>query len=125
MLGKKAEKIALKIVDFNGSNLTVDGNRLFFRGIRFTDTPPRALREAGFNTLFVDYPYDPGILKQAVDLGFWLVPGLPVTSDDSRFVSNDGLVREIRGFSEAESVLFWNLGTALPHETPRPSHAHR
>jgi hypothetical protein len=105
-----------KLVNFNGSSLQVDGKRFFFTGIRHTDTPPKALRDAGFNTLFVDYPWDAAALKQMVDLGFWLVPGLPVTSDDARLVSTESLTREVREFPELDAVLFWNLGHALAVE---------
>jgi hypothetical protein len=107
---------SLRAVEFNGSNLTIDGKRFFFRGIRHTDTPLRALRDAGFNTLFVDYPWDAALLKQAVDLGFWLAPSLPVASEDARFVSSENTAKEIRTFPESEAVLFWNLGTALGAE---------
>jgi len=137
-LGGSGPAAANKFVAFNGTSLQVEGKRFFFRGIRHTDTPPKALRDAGFNTLFVDYPWDPAVLKQMVDLGFWLVPALPVTSDDARLVSNDpaasapaqrasrhkpdvpdvdaGWVGEVRGFPDLDAVLFWNLGTALAVE---------
>jgi hypothetical protein len=110
---------AAKLVEFNGSNLQIDGNRFIFRGIRHTAAAPgalAALRNAGINTLFVDYPWTAEGLKQAVDLGYWLVPTLPVTSEDTRFVSAEGLTREVRGFPEPDAVLFWNLGTALANE---------
>jgi hypothetical protein len=115
-----APAAATRFVNFNGSSLQVDGKPFFFLGVRHTDTPPAALRNAGFNTLFVPFPWDSTVLKQMVDLGFWLVPELPVTSDDTRLVSADGVGREVRGFPELESVLFWNLGNALPLElSPR------
>jgi hypothetical protein len=114
LAGKSAG--ATKLVEFNGSHLTIDGKHFVFRGIRHTDTPMRALREAGFNALFVDYPWDPVLMKQAVDLGFWLVPSLPVASDEARFVAAGGIAKEVRSFPELDAVLFWNLGTALASE---------
>jgi hypothetical protein len=107
---------AAKLVEFKGSSILVDGKRFFFRGIHHTDTPPKALREAGFNTVFVDYPFNPSLMKQMADSGFFLVPTLPVTAEDALLVSADGLSREIRGFPELDNVLFWNLGTALASE---------
>jgi hypothetical protein len=117
--GQTAPKFAAiggKSVTFNGTSLRVDGKPFFFRGIRLTDTPPKALRDAGFNTLFIDYPWDPPRLRQMVDLGFWLVPGLPVASEDARPVSTDNLTHEVTGFPELDAVLFWNVGTALVAE---------
>jgi hypothetical protein len=116
---KSTEPAAGKPVGFNGSNLEIDDKRFFFRGMRHTSTAPgslAALRNAGINTLFVDFPWDNEVLKQAIDLGFWLVPTLPVTGDDARFVSAEGLSREVRNFPYPDNVLFWNLGTALAFE---------
>jgi hypothetical protein len=114
-----ARPTTAKTVAVRGSNLEIDGKPFFFLGVRHTTTAPgslAALRNAGINALFVDYPWNPEALKQAVDLGFWLVPTLPVTSDDARFVSADGLAREVRNFPEPDSVLFWNLGNSLAFE---------
>jgi hypothetical protein len=105
-----------KAVEFNGSSLQVDGKRFVFRGIRLTTTPVNMLgqlRRAGINTLFVDYPWNPDILRDAVEQGFLLAPSLPVAVEDARAVSMDNFVRN---FPEPESVLFWNLGTALADE---------
>ncbi|HYV39808.1 MAG TPA: hypothetical protein VE988_29230, partial [Gemmataceae bacterium] len=107
---------ASKHVEFNGSSLLVDGKRFTFRGIRLTDTPPEDLRNAGFNTLFVEYPFDPAQMKKLADLGFWIVPSIPVASDDARVVSTEKLPQVVQGFPELDSVLFWNLGTALAYE---------
>jgi hypothetical protein len=104
-----------KFVEFN-QFLTIDGKRFFPRMIRYTDTPPDKLRSAGFNTIFVDYPWNPKQLKQMADLGLWVVPSLPVTSKDPRFVSAEGMTAEVRSFPEPDSLLFWNLGTALAYE---------
>ncbi|MCI0462387.1 MAG: hypothetical protein L0Z62_36000 [Gemmataceae bacterium] len=103
------------VVEFNGMHLTVDGRRFFFRGIRHSDTPIKVLRDAGFNALFCDASADPALLRQSTDLGFLLVPHLPVTSE-ATLASREGLTREVRRFPEPDSVLFWNLGNALAHE---------
>jgi hypothetical protein len=104
------------LVEFTGANLTVDNRRIFFRGIRHTDTPVKVLRDAGFNTIFCEYDADPATLRQAAELGFWLAPSLPVTANDTHFTSTDGLGQELKHFPVPENVLFWNLGNALSYE---------
>jgi hypothetical protein len=116
MLGQAAPARPAPLVEFNGTHLTVDGRRLFFRGIRHTDTPMEVLREAGFNTIFCEADVDPQAVRQAANLGFWLVPHLPVTSDDTHLTSADGLGRVVQRFPVPENVLFWNMGNALSHE---------
>jgi hypothetical protein len=56
------------IVDFDGNQLSVAGKRIFFHGIRVTDTPLRAHRDAGFNTVFLDYNASPALIKDAAAL---------------------------------------------------------
>ena len=102
--------------DFNGTQLFVGGKPFFFHGIRYTDTDLPALRRAGFNTVFVDYKADPKILKDAVDLGFVLVPMLDVMSQDSRLGTADGVRQEMNRFSESDALLFWHLGGTLAFE---------
>jgi hypothetical protein len=102
--------------EFNGSQLRVDGKAFFIRGIRHSDTPLKALRDAGFNTVWVDAAADPALLQQAADLGFWLVPSLGVAQPDTRFVSADTLGQEINHFPALDAVLFWDLGGALAIE---------
>lgn len=102
-------------VEFNGSQLLVGGKRAFFRGIRQTDTPLRALHDAGFNTVFLDYTASPALLQEAVDLGFWVVPQLKVLSD-ARLASFDGVAKEITRFTENDAVLFWHLSSTLSFE---------
>ncbi len=104
------------VVEFSSdAHLLVNGRRFLFRGIRHTDTPVNVLRDAGFNTVFCDHNADPAVLRQCAKLGFWLVPHLPVTSE-TFLASADGVGREVRRFSEPDSVLFWNLGNALAYE---------
>jgi hypothetical protein len=104
------------VVELNGDQLLVGGRRFFFRGIRHSDTPLKALRDAGFNTVWVDYSASPKLLKEAVDLGFWLVPALPGGDENPALVSSGGLGREVSRFPEGDAVLFWELGGALAFE---------
>jgi hypothetical protein len=105
------------IVELNQGNLLIGGKKFFFRGIRHSDTPLQTLRDAGFNTVWFDYRTSPAILEEAVNkLGFWVVPALPVTSDDERLASSQGLETEVNRFLVGDAVLFWDLGGALKEE---------
>jgi len=104
------------LVEFKDQHLKVDDRRFFFRGIRHTNTPIEVLRAAGFNTFFCEYNHDPAVLQKAVDNGFLLVPNLPVTSEDARLTSLDGVGREVRRFPFQDHVLFWSMGNALSYE---------
>ena len=104
------------IVEFNGSQLLVGGKRVFFHGIRQTDTPLRSLWAAGFNTVFLDAGSSPALLQEAVDLGFLVVPQLQVLSDDTRLASTEGITSEMARFTENDAVLFWHLSSTLSFE---------
>jgi hypothetical protein len=104
------------LVEHNQDQLLVGGKRFLLRGIRYSDTPLKTLRDAGFNTLWVDYTAAPTMLQEAADLGFWLVPTLPVSAEDKRLVSAEALGQDIRRFSTGDAVLFWDLGGALTFE---------
>jgi hypothetical protein len=104
------------LVEFNGSQLRVDGKNFFLRGIRHSDTPLKALRDAGFNTVWVEATDDPALFQQAADMGFWLVPSLPVTQPEGHFVSTEALGQDVSRFPALDAVLFWDLGGALAVE---------
>jgi hypothetical protein len=103
-------------VEFNGSQLRVGGKPFFIRGIRHSDTPLKALRFAGFNTVWVDAADDPALLQQAADLGFWIVPSLPVAQPEARSVSAETVALEVSRCPVPDAVLFWDLGGALALE---------
>lgn len=109
-----------QVVEFNGSQLLVGGNRIVMRGVRHTDTPLRILRDAGFNTLLMNYSADAKEIKEAVDLGFWLVPQLKVLSDDARLSTPDGIAQEVGRYAENDAVLFWHLENTLKFEHAVP-----
>jgi hypothetical protein len=104
------------LVKYDGGHLFVGDRRVFFRGIRHTDTPIRTLRDAGFNTLLFEPNAGREELRQAVESGFYLVPALPVAETDSRLVSDQDVTQAVRNYAMAEHVLFWNLGNALAYE---------
>lgn len=94
----------------------VNGKRFFFRGIRHSDTPLKALRDAGFNTVWFDFNTPSSLMEEAINLGFWIVPSVPVGSQDPRLASSNSLVREVARFTERDAVLFWDLGGGLSQE---------
>ncbi len=103
-------------VEFNGNQLTVGGKRFFFRGVRHSDTPLRALRAAGFNVVFFDKSTSPALLQEAVDLGFWIVPQHKVLSDDARLASTAGISKDVSRYAESDAVIFHHLGDTLTFE---------
>jgi hypothetical protein len=111
------EKVSRPVlVEHTQDQLLVGGKRFFLRGIRHSDTPLPVLREAGFNALWVDATTSPTLLQQAVDLGFWLVPSLPLGADDRQLVSTENLNREVTHFPAGDAVLLWDVGGALTRE---------
>lgn len=62
-------------VEFQREQLRAGGRPVLMRGIKHTDTPLKALREAGINTLFSDGPIPPAVAEEAARLGLWLAPG--------------------------------------------------
>lgn len=109
-----------QIVEFNSNQLLVGGRRFLMKGINHSNTPIRALHQAGFNTIFVDYKTDAALLKQATDIGLWLAPRLRVMSDDAKLTSNEGIAREIGQYTDLEAVLLYDLGGMLSFEHSVP-----
>jgi hypothetical protein len=108
-----------QVVEFSGSHVLVNKKKFFMRGIHYTDTPLPILRSAGFNTLHVDATVSPKVLKEAGDLGFWIVPTLK--GDDPRLTSAEQIHRDVGRFTESgDSVLFWHLGGTLAYEQTVP-----
>ncbi|HEX3314216.1 MAG TPA: hypothetical protein VHR72_04950, partial [Gemmataceae bacterium] len=103
-------------VEFNGNWPMVGGRPFFMRGIRVTDTPLKVLHAAGFNTVFLEANADPALYKEAADLGLWIVPHLPVLSDDPRYNTPENLTREAQKLSDMDGVLFLHLGRTLTYE---------
>ena len=51
-----------------------DGQKLFMRGIRHSGTPLKTLSDALFNVVWMDESTPPGLVEDATNLGFWIVP---------------------------------------------------
>src|SRR4029078_867298 len=76
-------------VEFNREQLYVGGRKFLFRGVRYSDTPLKTLRDAGLNPLFIGDKRDPAVYEEAIREGFWLVPSLPAGTPDPDAVAKD------------------------------------
>ncbi len=103
------------IVDLKQGQLRVGGKNFFFRGIRHSDTPLKALRDAGFNTVWFDYRTPPALVDEAIDRGFWIVPALSVAGEDPSIAAG-GIETELQRWLAGDAVLFWDLGGGLVDE---------
>lgn len=104
------------VVELNHDRLMVNKKPFFLRGIRYSDTPLKVLRDAGFNTLFVEATTRLEALEEAVELGFWLVPDLSVLDAGRSPVTPTALGTSVQRFPCADGVLFWLLGSGLTAE---------
>ncbi len=91
-----------------------DGQKLFMRGIRHTGTPLKTLSDALFNVIWIDESAPPGLLEDAANLGFWLVPsltppGLPKPGE-ATLTGNEAFGRKVARFVNNEAVLSYSLG---------------
>jgi hypothetical protein len=114
-------------VRLEGGHLKVGNERLFLLGIRHTGTPLPVLRNAGFNTIWLDESAPPGLIESAANLGFWIIPTLnapqvveqPTGKVPGQLVSNEALGRTVGRFLREQAVLCWDLGGNLPWEKSR------
>src|SRR4029078_12345199 len=69
-------------VDFGRGNLTIGGEQIFPRFIRYSGTPLQALKEAGFNGISMPSDVPVEVLEDAIDnYQFWIVPQVPPMSE--------------------------------------------
>src|SRR5262249_24451741 len=110
-------------VRLQGGKLLVKGRKFFLRGIRHTGTPLKTLRDAGFNTLWIDEETDSETITEAAKLNFWLVPELggadrsaTLTSNRKEGAPGELMSRRLGRFLEQDAVLGWGLGGGLATE---------
>jgi hypothetical protein len=124
------------LVRLDGPRLLVSGQKFFPIGIRHTGTPLKVLREAGFNTIWLDESTPSEMIQDAVNLGFWLVPTIApprmLTVEgrvDGHLTSTDHFVSTVSRFLQHDAVLSWDLGSNLTAENypdiARAAHAFR
>ncbi|MHB1425877.1 MAG: hypothetical protein ACYC3I_22155 [Gemmataceae bacterium] len=114
-------------VRLEGGHLKVGNERLFLLGIRHTGTPLRVLRNAGFNSVWLDESAPSGLIEQASNEGFWIVPMLhapdiveqPGGKIEGQLVANKSFNSNVSRFLREQSVLCWDLGGNLPFEKSR------
>jgi hypothetical protein len=104
------------VVELRQDQLLVNSKRFFMRGIRHSDTPLEALREAGFNTLWFDRAAPATVLDEAVNRGFWIVPSLKARAEAGHLPSADELSDEVSRIANSDATLFWDLGEGLVSE---------
>ena len=117
-------------VSMEQNKLFVGGKPYYFRAVRYSDTPLKTLRDAGFNTVWFD-PSVPGDrIEEAIGHGFWIVPSLPLLGDRPEAKTTltsrggdlatahdvEGLAMAITRFLSGDGVLFWDIGGALQAE---------
>jgi hypothetical protein len=117
-------------VEFNRGDLTVGDRKVFPRFVRYNGTPMLALREAGFDSLYMPADVPPSVLEDAIDnYRFWIIPHLPPVSDGNPdrpanpLVTRDveALGPAIRKFQSGDAVLFWDLGQVRSEDYRRVS----
>jgi hypothetical protein len=117
-------------VDFERGKLTVGGVQVFPRFIRYSGTPMLALKEAGFNSLYMPPDIPPEVLEDAIDnYRFWIIPNIPPVSEGNpeKFTGPltardaDALAVAIRKFQSGDAVLYWDLGALRSEDYRRAS----
>ncbi|HEY7315327.1 MAG TPA: hypothetical protein VH643_38705 [Gemmataceae bacterium] len=114
-------------IQLRGRQLLIGGERFFLMGIRHTGTPLKVLRDAGFNTVWLDESSPAGLIEDAANLGFWIVPTLrppeiveqPGGRVPGRLVSKEAFATNVSRFLREQAVLCWDLGGNLPIEKCR------
>jgi hypothetical protein len=104
------------MVQIKDERLIVNDRRFFIRGIRHSDTPLKTLRDAGFNTLWIDDNTPPERIEEAINEGFWIVPSLPTLDDEGSRTSGENVARTVSRMAAQDAVLFWDLGGGLTLE---------
>ena len=106
-------------IELNQDRLMVNRKPFFLRGIRYSGTPIKSLRDAGFNTLWIDEQTPPATLDEAVHHGFWLVPELKALPSERSAASGEwtlSLARRVKEYRHSDSVLAWNVASGLTRE---------
>jgi hypothetical protein len=111
-------------VELRGNQLFISHQPFFLMGIRHTGTPLKTLRDAGFNTVWIDESSPDGLIEDAVNLGFWLVPMIhpprllvgPGGRLEATLVSSQDFTHKVSRFLDQDAVLCWDLGSNLGAE---------
>jgi hypothetical protein len=74
------------------------------------------LRNAGFNTVCFDQNVNPALLKEAADLGLWIVPEFRVMNDKGEPLPSDEISRQVQIYADNEAVLAQRVKGLLAFE---------
>jgi hypothetical protein len=120
--GRPAVQHRTSEVKLVGNKLLVGDKPFFMRAIRHGGTPMKTLRDARFNTVWLDETTPPDLIEYAVNLGFWIVPSLtppeqPEGATPAQMTAlNEGFARKVSQFLPLDAVLAWDLGSNLQQE---------
>ncbi len=109
-------------VKLTGNNLVIGDKKFFMRAIRHQGAPLKTLRDARFNTIWLDETTPPDLIEHAIDLGFWIVPSLtppdqPEGATPAQVTAlNEAFGRKVGQFIHLDAVLAWDLGANLQQE---------
>jgi hypothetical protein len=104
------------VVDFSANRLTVGKKPILFRAVRYTDTMLPVLRNAGFTTVCFDNKVNPALIKEAAELGLWVVPEFRITNDEGLALSPEDITRQIQLYADNDSILFRRINGILSFE---------
>jgi hypothetical protein len=110
---------AASTVSLEGGHLKVGNDRFFLMGIRHTGTPLKVLRQAGFNTVWLDESTPDGLIEDAASLGFWIVPTIGRREELVRgqlAARGTEVARKASRFLDSGAVLSWDVGANLTQE---------
>lgn len=108
------------VIELSQDRLLINKQPFVMRGVRHANSSMKVLRQAGFNTLWLEGPPEQKVLAEAVNLGFWLVPEVGAlvpgrgTAKRSELVAD--LASRVKGFPQSEAVLAWQVGQNLTAE---------
>jgi hypothetical protein len=106
-------------VSLEGGHLKVGNDRFFLMGIRHTGTPLKVLRQALFNTVWLDETTPDGLIEDAASLDFWIVPTVGRRDELVRGqLTSRGteVARKASRFLDTGKVLGWDVGANLTQE---------
>ncbi len=108
------------VIELSQDRLLVNRKPFFVRGVRYSGSSLKALREAGFNTLWIDANTPESTWMEASQLGFWLVPELNVLAPSADRANSLEIVASlgdrVSRFPAQDAILCWQTGTNLTQE---------
>lgn len=96
-------------ITFKGNFLAKDGRPWLPRAISAPSADIKALRRAGFDVLEMPVFAREDEVREATDLGYWILPVL----GPSDAPGTDELIERAAAFPHPEAVAFWNVGDDL------------